>query len=56
MWWGLIISLVFVAPVVETMEEWRLNRAAQRDLVEMQKHAAAGHKWDVTRGKWLEGA
>jgi hypothetical protein len=56
MWWSLLISLVFLAPVVETIEEWRLNRGAQKDLIEMQKHSASGHKWDVTRGNWVRGA
>jgi hypothetical protein len=56
MWWGLIISLAFLAPVIETIEEWRVNRGAQRDLIEMQKHSASGHKWEVTRGNWVGGA
>jgi hypothetical protein len=55
MWWGFIIGLAIIA-VIETIEEWRLNRGAQRDLVEMQKHSASGHKWDVTRGNWVRGA
>jgi hypothetical protein len=53
MWWALIVSFVFIAPVVKTIEEWRLHRGAQRDLIEMRKHAASGHKWDVTQGRWV---
>jgi hypothetical protein len=53
MWWGLIISLVFIAPVIEAIEEWRLHRGAQRDLIEMRKHSASGHKWDVALGRWV---
>jgi len=53
MWWALIVSFVFIAPVVETIEEWRLHRGAQNDLVEMRKHTASGHKWDVTQGRWI---
>ncbi len=53
MWWGLIACLVFVYPVVEAVEEWRLNRAVRKKLMEMRKHAASGHRWDVTRGQWV---
>jgi hypothetical protein len=35
MWWALTVSLVFLAPIVETVEEWRLHRGAEKDLVEM---------------------
>jgi hypothetical protein len=53
MWWAAVVSLVFVYPLVEMAEEWRLHRWARRDLAEMRRHAAAGHRWDVTRGQWV---
>ena len=53
MWWGLIFSLFFIAPAIEAVEEWRLHRGVQKDLIDMRKHAASGHKWDVTRGQWI---
>jgi hypothetical protein len=53
MWWGLIVSLVFLAPIVEAVEEWRLHRGAQRDLIKMRRHAASGHRWDVALGRWV---
>jgi hypothetical protein len=53
MWWTLIIGLVLAYPAFEMVEEWRLQRAAQKDLVEMRRHAASGHRWDATRGQWV---
>ncbi len=66
MWWGLIVSLVFVYvyPAIEMVEEWRLRRSAEKDLAQMRMHAASdlaqmrmhaasGHRCDVTRGQWV---
>jgi len=53
MWWVLVVSLVLGYPVVEMAEEWRLRRWARKDLAEMRKHTASGHRWDVTRGQWV---
>jgi len=53
MWWGLIISLVLAYPAIEILEERRLRRSAEKDLMQMQRHAASGHRWDVTRGRWV---
>jgi hypothetical protein len=53
MWWGLIFSLFFIAPAIEAVEEWRLTRGVQKDLINMRKHAASGHQWDATRGQWV---
>jgi hypothetical protein len=52
MWWGLIVSVVFLYPAVEFVEERRLLGAAKKDLVEMRKHIELGHQWDITRGQW----
>jgi hypothetical protein len=53
MWWALVVGLVLGYPVVEMAEEWRLRRWARKDLAEMRRHAASGHRWDVTRGQWV---
>ncbi len=53
MWWGLIIGLVFTYPAIEMVEEWRIHRSAEKDLVEMRRHTASGDKWDVVRGRWV---
>jgi hypothetical protein len=53
MWWVLVVSLVLGYPIVEMAEEWRLRRWARKDLAEMRKHTASGHRWDVTRGQWV---
>jgi hypothetical protein len=55
MWWGLIVSLVFVYVyrAIEMVEEWRLSRSAEKELTQMRMHAASGHRWDVTRGQWM---
>jgi hypothetical protein len=53
MWWGLIFSLLFIAPAIEAVEDWRLQRGVQKDLIDMRKHAASGHQWDATRGQWI---
>ncbi|SRR6266403_1576444 len=53
MWWGLVVSLVFLYPVVEMAEEWRLRRSADKDLAEMRRRAASGHRWDAARGQWV---
>ena len=52
MWWGIIIGLVFTYPAIEMVEEWRIHRSGEKDLVEMRKHTASGDKWDVVRGQW----
>jgi len=31
MWWGLIVSLVFLAPIVEAVEEWRAFIVARKE-------------------------
>src|SRR5712692_7494402 len=55
MWWGLIVSLVFVYvyPAIEMVEEWRLRLSAEKDRAQMRMHAASGHRCDVTRGQWV---
>jgi hypothetical protein len=53
MWWGIIFSFLFLAPVVEIVEDWRLHHSADKQLTEMRKHVASGHKWDVTLGRWV---
>ena len=53
MWWGLLFSLVFLAPAIEVVKEWRLHRSADKQLTEMRTHVASGHKWDTTVGKWV---
>jgi hypothetical protein len=42
MWWGLIFGLLFAAPVIEAVEDWRLQRvrAGHGALV-------AGHPWEL---------
>jgi hypothetical protein len=42
-----------VYPAVEMVEEWRLHRSAQKELAEMLRHVATGHRWDITRGQWI---
>ena len=53
MWWGLIFGLLFAAPVIEAVEDRRLQRGVQKVLTEMRKHVASGDQWDVTRGQWI---
>jgi hypothetical protein len=52
MWWTLILSVVFTYPLVELIEQRFIRRSALKDLAVMRKHAASGHRWDVTRGQW----
>ena len=53
MWWGFIISLVFVYPIVEAVEG-RLQRWGDRKrLADMRRHVELRHRWDVTRGHWV---
>ena len=44
MWRGLIFSQFFIAPTIDAVEEWRLLRGVQKDLIDMRKYAASGHK------------
>ena len=53
MWWTLLISLVFLQPLVEMIEECRLSRSAKRDLNKIRKHVEQHHRWDITRGGWV---
>ena len=53
MWWAFMVSLVLTYPVIEMVEEWRLHRSAEKDLADMRRHTASGHRWDVTRGQWV---
>ena len=51
--WDIIITLVFVYPAVEIVEEWRRRRVANRFLVEMRKHVHQRHRWDPVRGRFV---
>jgi hypothetical protein len=53
MWWTLIFGLVLAYPAIEMVEEWRLRRSAEKDLAEMRRRTASGHRWDATRGQWV---
>jgi hypothetical protein len=53
MWWGFLAGLVFVYPVIELVEDWRLRQAAARELTAMRTHVALGHRWDAVRGRWI---
>ena len=43
MWWGLIFGLLFAAPVIEAVEDWRLQRGVQKDLIDQ-------HQWRELAG------
>jgi len=51
--WDLIITLVFVYPAVEIVEEWRRRRVANRLLLKMREHVQQHHRWDAVRGQWI---
>jgi hypothetical protein len=53
MWLALLIGVFLLCgPLVDTLEEWRANRSARRDLSRMRQHEAVGHRWDCIRGQW----
>ena len=51
--WDIIIAAVFLCSLIETVEELRRRRAANRLLAEMRKHVNQNHRWDVTLGRWM---
>jgi hypothetical protein len=53
MWWGFIVGLVFVYPIVETFGECQQRWSDRKRLAEMRKHVELKHSWDVRRGQWV---
>jgi hypothetical protein len=51
--WDILIAAVSLCCLIETAEEWRRRRVANRLLAQMRKHVESRHRWDATLGRWL---
>jgi hypothetical protein len=51
--WDILIAAVSLCCLIETAEEWRRRRVANRELAQMRNHVQSGHRWDATLGRWL---
>jgi hypothetical protein len=53
MGWILLVGVFLLSgQLVDTIEDWRANRAARKDLLRMRQHEAVGDRWDCVRGQW----
>jgi hypothetical protein len=51
--WDILIAAVSLCCLIETADEWRRRRVANRQLAQMRKHVQSRHGWDATLGRWL---
>jgi hypothetical protein len=52
--WGFLIGLYIAVIIYPFIEEWQEQRANKADLANMRRHSAMGHRWDATRGQWID--
>jgi hypothetical protein len=52
--WGFLIGFyiaVIIYPFIEERLEKRANNSA---LANMRRHTGLGHRWDATKGQWID--
>jgi hypothetical protein len=52
--WGFLIGLYIAVIIYPFIEEWLEKRANKSALGNMRRHSALGHRWDSTRGQWID--
>lgn len=52
--WGILIGLYIAVIIYPFIEEWQQKRADQSALANMRRHSAMGHRWDPTKGRWID--
>jgi len=52
--WGFLIGLYIAVIIYPFIEEWQQQRANRADLANMRRHSALGHRWDATKGQWID--
>jgi len=52
--WGFLVGLYIAVIIYPFIEEWQQQRANIADLANMRRHSAMGHRWDATRGQWID--
>ena len=52
--WGFLIGLYIAVIIYPFIEEWQQKRANKSALADMRRHSAMGHRWDTTKGQWID--
>jgi hypothetical protein len=52
--WGFLIGLYIAVIIYPFFEEWQQKRADKSALANMRRHSALGHRWDATKGQWMD--
>jgi hypothetical protein len=52
--WGFLIGLYIAVIIYPLIEEWQQQRANKAALANMRRHNAKGHRWDATKGQWID--
>jgi hypothetical protein len=52
--WGFLIGLYIAMIIYPFLEEWQQRRADKSHLAKMRMHHARGHRFDVTKGQWID--
>jgi hypothetical protein len=52
--WGFLIGLYIALIIYPYLQDWQERRANKAALASMRKHHAAGHRWDVRKGQWID--
>jgi hypothetical protein len=52
--WGFLIGLYIALIIWPYLQEWHQHRTNKARLAKMRKHHAAGHRWDVRKGQWID--
>ncbi|SHH27255.1 hypothetical protein [Bradyrhizobium erythrophlei] len=52
--WGVLVGLYIVVIIYPFIEEWQQKRADKSALANMRRHSGLGHRWDATKGQWMD--
>ena len=52
--WGFLIGLYIAMIVYPFYEEWQQRRADKNRLAKMRMYHAAGRRFDVAKGQWID--
>jgi hypothetical protein len=52
--WGVLVGLYIVVIIYPFIEEWQQKRADKSALANMRRHSSSGHRWDATKGQWMD--
>jgi hypothetical protein len=52
--WRVFAGIGIWCALYPFISEWLEHRANQKLLAKMRWHAARGHRWDASQGRWTE--